>query len=74
MDGEELFYSDGGNLIADVHFGPIPEPLGLEARLKCIPGVVETGLFVGIATQAILAGPDGLEMLVAPRSGEVIEG
>ncbi|GIW35117.1 ribose-5-phosphate isomerase RpiA [Meiothermus sp.] len=67
MDGDEFFYSDGGNLIADVNFGPIVDPEGLEAELKRIPGVVESGLFVGLATLAIVAGPGGLEYLgIAP--------
>ncbi|GEM83657.1 MAG: ribose-5-phosphate isomerase A [Meiothermus sp.] len=63
MDGDEFFYSDGGNLIVDVNFGPIVDPEGLEAELKRIPGVVESGLFVGLATLAIVAGPGGLEYL-----------
>lgn len=63
MDGDEFFYSDGGNLIVDVHFGPILNPAGLEAELKRIPGVVESGLFVGLASMAIVAGPEGLEYL-----------
>lgn len=63
MDGDEFFYSDGGNLIVDVNFGPIVDPEGLEAELKRIPGVVESGLFVGLATLAIVAGPEGLEYL-----------
>ena len=63
MDGDEIFYSDGGNLIVDVNFGPIPNPVQLEAELKRIPGVVESGLFVGLATLAIVAGPEGLQRL-----------
>lgn len=66
MDGHDLFYSDGGNLIVDVSFGPISDPGSLEAELKRIPGVVESGLFVGLATHAIVAGPDGLELLTKP--------
>ncbi|MCS7069716.1 MAG: ribose-5-phosphate isomerase RpiA [Meiothermus sp.] len=66
MDGDEFFHSDGGNLIVDVNFGPILDPGGLEAELKRIPGVVETGLFVGLATAAIVAGPEGLEYLGTP--------
>jgi ribose 5-phosphate isomerase A len=66
MDGDDLFYSDGGNLIADVSFGPISDPAGLEALLKRIPGVVECGLFVGMATHAIVAGPKGLKLLTRP--------
>jgi ribose 5-phosphate isomerase A len=66
MDGDEFFYSDGGNLIADVRFGPIANPADLEVRLKRIPGVVESGLFVGLATRAIVAGPGGVEYLEKP--------
>lgn len=66
MDGEDFFYTDGGNLIADVHFGPIANPKALELELKRIPGVVETGLFVGLATLAIVVGPEGVEYLSAP--------
>lgn len=66
MDGDEFFYSDGGNLIVDVNFGPILNPGSLEAELKRIPGVVESGLFVGMATLAIVAGPGGLEYLGTP--------
>lgn len=66
MNGEEFFYSDGGNLIADIDFGPIPKPGDLEVELKRIPGVVESGLFIGLATLAIVAGPEGLEYLGTP--------
>ncbi|MCX7782091.1 MAG: ribose-5-phosphate isomerase RpiA [Meiothermus sp.] len=66
MDGDEFFYSDGGNLIVDVNFGPILNPGSLEAELKRVPGVVESGLFVGLATLAIVAGPGGLEYLGTP--------
>lgn len=41
--------TDNGNLIVDVNFGPIDAPEKLESRLKLVPGVVETGLFVGMA-------------------------
>jgi ribose 5-phosphate isomerase A len=63
MNGDELFCSDGGNLIVDVSFGPIDNPAQLEVELKRIPGVVECGLFVGLATMAFVAGPEGLEYL-----------
>ncbi|KIQ55034.1 ribose-5-phosphate isomerase RpiA [Meiothermus taiwanensis] len=66
MNGEDFFYSDGGNLIADIDFGPIAKPADLEAELKRIPGVVESGLFIGLATLAIIAGPEGLEYLGTP--------
>lgn len=63
MDGDEFYFTDGGHLIADVRFGPIGDPLGLHRALLEIPGVVETGLFVGLATRALVAGPLGVEEL-----------
>jgi ribose 5-phosphate isomerase A len=52
--------TDGGNLILDcAGFAPIRDPLGLQARIKTIAGVVETGLFLGGAEQAIVGGADG---------------
>ena len=38
--------TDNGNVVIDVDFGLIHEPVKLERKLKCLPGVVETGLFV----------------------------
>ena len=58
------FRTDGGNLIADCAFRDIPDPAALHARLKGIVGVVETGLFIGMATRVIAgtqAGPRILE-------------
>lgn len=40
--------SDWGGVIADVYTGPIEDPRELDATLKSIPGVVDTGLFVGL--------------------------
>jgi ribose 5-phosphate isomerase A len=59
------FISDGGNYIVDCTFPEIPDPGALEARLKAITGVVESGLFVGLADQALIGGPDGVEILEA---------
>ena len=52
----EPFVTDQGNLILDCAFGRIPEPEVLAFALKRVPGVVEHGLFLGIADVAILAG------------------
>ncbi len=41
--------TDNGNFILDVDFGPIDAPSRLDSQLKSIPGVVETGIFAGIA-------------------------
>ena len=64
MDGDEFYFTDGGHLIADCRFGPIGDPLGLHRALLEIPGVVETGLFVGMAPRALVAGPFGVEELL----------
>lgn len=64
MDGDEFYFTDSGHLIADCRFGPIGDPLGLHRALLEIPGVVETGLFVGLATRALVAGPLGVEELL----------
>jgi len=61
--GGKEFVSDGGNFIADCHFAAIPDAARLQEQLKRITGVVETGLFVGIASQAILGGDDGVTVL-----------
>ena len=58
--GEGPFITDGGHLILDASFGRIPDPEALSAALHAIPGVVEHGLFLGLADTAILAGPDGV--------------
>jgi ribose 5-phosphate isomerase A len=62
VDGA-AFVTDGGNYVADCTFAAIPDAAGLQAQLKQITGVVETGLFVGLATQAILGQNDGAAVL-----------
>ncbi|KSV79727.1 ribose 5-phosphate isomerase [Sinorhizobium sp. GW3] len=53
------FLTDGGHLILDASFGRIPDADALAGELNAIPGVVEHGLFIGIASLAIIAGPKG---------------
>ena len=57
------FVTDGGHLILDAALGRIAEPASLSARLVTIPGVVEHGLFVHVASLAIIAGSDGLKIV-----------
>jgi ribose 5-phosphate isomerase A len=57
------FVTDGGHLIVDAALERIPDPLSLAARLAEIPGVVEHGLFVGIAHTAIIASAAGVQVL-----------
>jgi len=54
------FVSDTGNYILDCAFGRIEQPEDLDEALKLIPGVVENGMFLGIADLAIVGGPDGI--------------
>ncbi len=58
LPGGKPFLTDSGNLILDCHFGRIDEPEELDEALKLIPGVVENGLFIGIADLAIIAGAE----------------
>jgi ribose 5-phosphate isomerase A len=56
------FVTDNGHFIVDCFFGSIPDPVQLAARLSAIPGVVEHGLFIGVAKAVISAGPNGVEI------------
>ena len=52
--------TDGGHLILDASFGRIGDPDALAQRLLPIPGVIETGLFLGLASRAIVADGNGV--------------
>jgi ribose 5-phosphate isomerase A len=73
LGGGKPFLTDSGNLILDCHFGRIEEPEDLDEALKLIPGVVENGLFIGIADLAVLAGADGVTLLGAENAAEPSE-
>jgi ribose 5-phosphate isomerase A len=60
---ERIFVTDGGHHILDASFGRIPDPAALAASLDVIPGVVEHGLFLGLASVAIIGRDDGVEWL-----------
>jgi len=62
------FVTDGGHWILDAKLGRIGDPKALAARLVAIPGVVEHGLFIGLAQVAILAGPGGVRVVERPSS------
>jgi ribose 5-phosphate isomerase A len=67
-DGQP-FVTDSGHFILDCAFGRIEDPEALDEALKLIPGVVENGLFLGIADAAIVAGPGGVVMLERDEEG-----
>lgn len=57
------FRTDGGHFIFDASFGLIPDAEALANALNTIPGVVEHGLFINLASLAIIAGPSGVRTL-----------
>lgn len=67
------FITDNGNYIFDCAFGAIEEPEALEDALSLVPGVIESGLFIGIAALGIIAGPMGVEILTNEDSDEDVE-
>jgi ribose 5-phosphate isomerase A len=55
--------TDGGNRILDCRFaGGIGDPKALEARLALRPGIIDCGLFLGMATAVVIAGADGVRV------------
>ncbi len=61
-DGQPLV-TDGGHWLLDARLQRIPEPRALAAQLCRVPGVLEHGLFIGLAQTAILAAPDGVRLV-----------
>jgi ribose 5-phosphate isomerase A len=62
------YKTDQGNLILDCHFGPLADPAGLAVLLKGRAGIVEHGLFIGLASDVIVAGKDGCRHLTRHAS------
>jgi ribose 5-phosphate isomerase A len=58
-----FFVTDGGHWIVDVHLGRIQDAPRLSGLLSAIPGVVEHGLFIGLASMAVLAGAQGIRVV-----------
>ncbi len=55
--------TDNGNIIVDADFGPIDDPISLESEIKKIPGVIEVGIFSGIADFVYVAMKDDVKIL-----------
>jgi ribose 5-phosphate isomerase A len=58
-----VFVTDGGHWIIDAFLGQIPDAPRLAGLLNAIPGVVEHGLFIGLASSAMLASPQGIRVV-----------
>ncbi len=67
MADNSPFLTDGGHYILDASFGLIPDPRALSDALHAIPGVVEHGMFLDLATVAIIAGQSGVRTLSVTR-------
>jgi ribose 5-phosphate isomerase A len=61
-----VFVTDGGHWLIDAQLQRITDPPALARRLSAIPGVMEHGLFIGLAHTAILAGPAGPRIVERP--------
>ena len=66
--GGGAFRTDEGHVILDCRFPGIDDPAALDAALNAIPGVVEHGLFVGMAAVALVGGPDGVATMLRPTA------
>jgi ribose 5-phosphate isomerase A len=58
--GGQPFVTDQGNWILDCTFGPIADPAQLDAQLNSRTGIVAHGLFLGVASDVVIAGPAGV--------------
>lgn len=58
------FVTDGGHYIFDASFGRIPDPDALARSLDAVPGVMEHGLFIGLASAAIIGRPGRVDWLI----------
>ena len=65
--GDAPYITDNGNWILDVDFGPIEDPAALDGRLDRIEGLVENGLFPGMADRILVGESDGVREWRPPR-------
>lgn len=63
-DNPPPFLTDGGHFIVDCHLGAIADPAALDTALRAVPGVVETGFFIAMASKALIAHADGVRTLL----------
>ena len=66
-EGDDLFVTDNGNHILDCGIDPIPDPRRLEMDIRAIPGVVGTGLFLGMAETVLVGERDTFRLIEERR-------
>jgi ribose 5-phosphate isomerase A len=66
MSGSKALVTDNGNVIVDCGTGPLAHPTELEAAIRSIPGVVGTGLFLGMAHSVLVERGEEVEELSRP--------
>jgi ribose 5-phosphate isomerase A len=69
FQGIDLFVTDNGNHILDCQIDPIPNPSRLEIDIRAIPGVVGTGLFLGMADTVLVGEHDTFRLIEERRRG-----
>jgi ribose 5-phosphate isomerase A len=67
--GNTLFVTDNGNHILDCQIGPLPDASRLEMEIRAIPGVVGTGLFLGMAESVLVGERDTFRLIEERRLG-----
>lgn len=67
--GDGLFVTDNGNYILDCQIDPIPDAPKLEMEIRAIPGVVGTGLFLGMADTVLVGDRESLRLIEERRRG-----
>ena len=65
--GDDLLTTDNGNLILDCQIDPIPDAVRLETDIRAIPGVVGTGLFLGMANAVLVGEGNDLRLIEEKR-------
>lgn len=65
-EGGTRYRTDNGNLLLLARFGAIPDPAGLHDRIRRIPGVLDSGLFAGMADLVLIEGKDRPETVRLP--------
>jgi ribose 5-phosphate isomerase A len=74
LQGGELFVTENGNHILDCEVAPIPDAVRLERDIRAIPGVVGTGLFLGLADTVLVGDRNDLRMIEERQRGGRTDG